>query len=357
MGSIKKMLAEANLPGRELHHSRMFIDLAENIHIHYREYRFIFSLPEFFEFSDVLQKSTEDVRNYLEQNKDYKEQEYPTTLIVAGGRERQLKYLKNSPKSNESFYLNDKLTIELQEEYVTDEIHIHYRDFRLGIDRERFKILALNFKKALENLESFEKNNKYERKKHSDRAIDNFNDNDKEIDYFPYVSKVKLELIKSFRNPNFPDKWKGNYNYIENLKKEYERNKNNLNISPIILTKKDNGIHYIIDGHHRYLLHKKLGIDKINSVITNLSFEQSEKLRIAENNLKLFDNQTNDEFGVSDFYKSFIAYKLNQHYNSHYRKAIFKNTKIYKFLRKIKQLIFGKEYIFKNFFESYNKPK
>ena len=66
MGSIKKMLAEANLPDRELHHSRMFIDLAENIHIHYREYRFIFSLPEFFEFSDILKKSTEDVRNYLE---------------------------------------------------------------------------------------------------------------------------------------------------------------------------------------------------------------------------------------------------------------------------------------------------
>ena len=47
MGSIKKLLASADLPDRELHHSRMFVDLAENIHIHYREYRLIFSYLNF----------------------------------------------------------------------------------------------------------------------------------------------------------------------------------------------------------------------------------------------------------------------------------------------------------------------
>ena len=31
MGSIKKVLANADLPDRELHHSRMFVDLAENM--------------------------------------------------------------------------------------------------------------------------------------------------------------------------------------------------------------------------------------------------------------------------------------------------------------------------------------
>ena len=37
MGSVKLELSKVNLPDRELHNSRMFIDLAENIHIHHRE--------------------------------------------------------------------------------------------------------------------------------------------------------------------------------------------------------------------------------------------------------------------------------------------------------------------------------
>lgn len=39
MGSVKKYLYQINLPEREKHHSRMFIDLTENIHIHQRYYR------------------------------------------------------------------------------------------------------------------------------------------------------------------------------------------------------------------------------------------------------------------------------------------------------------------------------
>ena len=65
MGSIKKLLSKTKLPDRELHHSRTFVDLAENIHIHFREYRFVFNLNEFFEFLQTLKKSESDVINYL----------------------------------------------------------------------------------------------------------------------------------------------------------------------------------------------------------------------------------------------------------------------------------------------------
>ena len=71
MGSIKKILSKSKLSNREKHHSRMFVDLAENIHIHHREFRTVFSLDEYFEYVDILFKSTKDVRAYLEQNKDY----------------------------------------------------------------------------------------------------------------------------------------------------------------------------------------------------------------------------------------------------------------------------------------------
>jgi len=92
MGSVKKNLYKGNLPEREKHHSRLFVDLAENIHIHHREFRTVFSLNEYFEYVDIITKSTYDVRNFLTQNPDYAEGKYPTTLMIAGGKERQLAY-------------------------------------------------------------------------------------------------------------------------------------------------------------------------------------------------------------------------------------------------------------------------
>ena len=38
--------------------------------------------------------------NVIEQNLDYEELKYPTTILIAGGRERQLKYLQNSTNPN-----------------------------------------------------------------------------------------------------------------------------------------------------------------------------------------------------------------------------------------------------------------
>ena len=92
MGSVRKHLYTVELPERETHHSRLFIDLAENIHIHHREYRTVFSLDEYFEYADIVAKSTQDVRSFLEQNPNYEEQKYPTTILIAGGKERQMKF-------------------------------------------------------------------------------------------------------------------------------------------------------------------------------------------------------------------------------------------------------------------------
>ena len=356
MGSIKEILIKKKLPEREKHHSRMFIDLAENIHIHYREYRFIFSLPEFLEFSDILEKSVYDVKNYLEQNKDYTEKTYPTTLIVAGGKERQLKFLENSPVSNQSFYLNDEFTIELQDEFVTDEIHIHYRDFRLGIDRTRFRILAEGFKLAIDNLNKFETKNTYVRKSHSDRLINNYNNNNSEnLNSFPYIKNISIENIKSYNYPEFPKGWRGNKSYLTELESKFKLKKNT--IAPLILTKKKQDYYYIIDGHHRLSIYKKLGYDKADCIITDLTFEESANLRKAESLLKDFDSETLNKYSMTEFYKSYLGQKLNNYYSGHFKKKIFRNNKIFQILRKIKRFFFGKELVFKNFFESHNKKK
>ena len=199
MGSVKKNLYKGKLPEREKHHSRLFVDLAENIHIHHREFRTVFSLNEYFEYVDIITKSTNDVRNFLVQNPDYTEGKYPTTLMIAGGKERQLAFLKNSKKPNKSDYYSNDFAIELQDEYVTDEIHIHYRDFRIGIDRSCFREVAKGFNQALEELNNFELDNIYKRKTHSDRVISDFNSHNKknvEIRGCPKTKNI-LSKIKS----------------------------------------------------------------------------------------------------------------------------------------------------------------
>ena len=71
MGSIKKILTKISLPDREKHNSRLFVDLGENIHIHHREFRSVFSLDEFFEYVDIISASAKDIRNYVYQNPRY----------------------------------------------------------------------------------------------------------------------------------------------------------------------------------------------------------------------------------------------------------------------------------------------
>ena len=75
MGAIKKILINKELPERELHNSRMFVDLSENIHIHFREIRLMFGVEEFFEFFSILKEGASDITKYLRRNPDYKEQE------------------------------------------------------------------------------------------------------------------------------------------------------------------------------------------------------------------------------------------------------------------------------------------
>ena len=156
MGSVRKFLCKQSLDNREKHHSRLFIDVAENVHIHHREYRTVFSVNEFLEYANVVSAASRDLRAFLSDNPSYTEREFPTTIMISGGKERQLAKLKNSPEPSVSEYFNNDFAIELQDEFVTDEVHIHYRDFRLALDRKRFKDLAVGFGQALKSLEELE---------------------------------------------------------------------------------------------------------------------------------------------------------------------------------------------------------
>ncbi len=171
MGAIKKVLFNKELPNRELHQSRMFADLSENIHIHFREIRMMFGVKEFFEFFSILKEGAKDIKKYLNRNPDYKEQEVFDGILVGGGAQRQRIPLQESPKPHESKYFPNRLQIELQEEKVVDAIHIHYRDYRFSMNIETFKEFANGMKEALDDLEDFLKDYDYKEGEHPFRKV------------------------------------------------------------------------------------------------------------------------------------------------------------------------------------------
>ena len=130
MGEIKKILDTRQLPDRELHNSRLFIDLSENVHIHHREIRLMFGVDEFFEFTDIVKDSSKEVKRYLKKHPEYKEQEIFDGILVAGGTKRQTSPLQKSPKPHVSKYFPNRLQIELQEE--KREIFLFFASVRVS---------------------------------------------------------------------------------------------------------------------------------------------------------------------------------------------------------------------------------
>lgn len=347
MGLVRKYLFKGELPEREIHHSRLFIDLAENIHIHHREYRTVFSLDEYFEYVDIVAKSTIDVRNFLEQNPNYEEQKYPTTIIISGGKGRQGKFLQNSPKPNRSTYFANDFAIELQDVSVIDEIHIHYRDFRIAMDRERFRKVAEGFDQALKELDQFEENETYVRKPHRDRITEYNNKYQNTIETKQMgVEKVVLDQISSHWYKDIEKEWKPNPEAIQALKKEYSRIES---FVPILLSKESDGRHLIVDGHHRYYAAIKLGLQSIDAIILKMTFDETSQIRQAESLLKQFDKKTDYEYNMSHFMKSYLGFRLNRYYSGSFKEKMRSQKLWYKVLRKIKHIIFGKRAIFKGF--------
>lgn len=348
MGSIRKDLARITLPDRESHHSRLFVDLAENIHIHHREYRTVFSLDEYLEYVDLIVKSTDDVLTYLENNKEYEEEKYPTTIMIGGGKNQQLRQIQNSPKPNKSKYYNDTLAIELQDEYVTDEIHIHFRDFRIAMNIDQFKVVSAAFTDANLVLNDYLQKQNVNREVHSDHNMPETSPDFK----IPGIAKVKVKELKSKWYKNFENEFRPNKKWIKYLLNKIQKGER---INPIILSTEADGTNLIVDGHHRAFALLKAEIETMEALILPYDFEMTQSLRDAENALKKFDMQTNYSEGVSDFFKSYIAQKTNRFYRSDFKRRKLMTRPYWKILLFIKRLIFGKRRIFKSFYEAHNE--
>jgi hypothetical protein len=337
MGLIKKELARVTLPDREAHNSRMFIDLCENIHIHYREFRIVFTLDEYFEFADILERSTEDVRSYLAQNPDFEEGKYPTTIMIAGGKERQRQLLKNSPAPNKSTYFAEDFAIELNDESVVDEMHVHWRDYRFALPRSHFRAIAEAFAKAKAELDAFEATNTYQRKPHRDRSMEDFAKERAKFDN--HVTRIAGEVdipVSDVRTRY--DKADSDFepasDDLQFLARLYRENRL---ITPIVLSTERDGTHHIIDGNHRVAAAKEAGLTHINAVVTDLTFAESELFRRAEGLLKRFDRQTKFRYNTSGFNRQFFAYRASRYYTDHFHRLSTARTDLKRFKHNLRR--------------------
>ena len=338
MGLVKQELDRLELPDREAHNSRMFIDLCENIHIHYREFRIVFSLDEYLEFADILARSTEDVRSYLAQNPDYREGVYPTTIMVAGGAKQQRKLLENSPQPNRSAYFANDFAIELQDESVIDEIHVHWRDYRFAMPRDQFKLVADSFSRAKTQLQAFEATHTYTRSPHRDRTMDDFASEAAKYGghrpaimgekSFP-VARVKTRFDADARSPGSPaPAWMPDESHIAHLTDCYRRRDR---IPPIVLSTERDGTHHVIDGNHRLQAARTMGLAEINAIVTDMTFAESEEFRRAEACLKRFDRETGYRFNASGFNRQFFAYRASRYYADHFHGLLWGRRYLGKF--------------------------
>jgi|TARA_Y100000034_G_C6823919_1_gene371340 hypothetical protein len=157
MGRVDKVLAKVELPDRDDHNARVFVDLSENIHLHYREHRIVFRVDEFLcvakaftDAAETLKKRVNDgyVCGAVEDGED--DNGHETEFI--GGSNKDLMNMKDSHKS----YFNNRMVIERQHESVRDRIHIHYRDYRLVMDNpETFDKFCECVTEARENLDKW----------------------------------------------------------------------------------------------------------------------------------------------------------------------------------------------------------
>lgn len=126
MGKVKNLISEVVLPERQHTYSTLWADLCENVHIHHKNVRLEFSVSEFLEFCETLQKFRKGVQSNLE---GYKE-----------GDHNYIKTFRPKPKnlSKRSKYFNNRFRIE---EGLDGRIHIHYRDIRLELSPEEYDIM------------------------------------------------------------------------------------------------------------------------------------------------------------------------------------------------------------------------
>lgn len=134
MGVIKKMLFRGEILGKPRHRN-LFLDMEENIHIHYRDLRIELSRAEFEDISRIFSAQSRELTAIIE-NKKYQDGKLPNA------NQEDVRIWTNSKLPNDVKYHPRRLSLE----ECGDGYHFHYRNLKILIDKEEFRQLASIFR-------------------------------------------------------------------------------------------------------------------------------------------------------------------------------------------------------------------
>lgn len=126
MGVIKKILFRGDILGKPRHRN-MFLDMEENIHIHYRDLRIELSRGEFEDISSIFAKQSCELLQIIE-DKKYQDGKLPNA------NQDDVRIWTESRLKHDLKYHPQRFSLE----ECGDGYHFHYRNYKLLIDKDEF---------------------------------------------------------------------------------------------------------------------------------------------------------------------------------------------------------------------------
>jgi hypothetical protein len=229
MGHVIKRLTQEAIPDKPtLMASRMTVEKCENIHLHYRNFRFEFSEEEFQFFASTIAQAKERLDDHPE------ETEFLSLVETLG--------LQTSP----AFWPN-RITTEAN----LGAVHLHYKNFRLELTKDEYVQFSENIAKSRKMLNEVK----------------------------GFVAMVPLEYINPFDGGHYinpHDKTKfichDQEQHEEQIEKIKEAIQNKEKIRPIAALWEQDLPLQRMDGFCRYWAHKDLDIPGIEVILCPLAY-------------------------------------------------------------------------------------
>jgi len=134
MGVIKKILYRGNILGKPRHRN-LFLDMEENIHIHYRDLRIELSRGEFEDIASAFQKQSQELLAII-RDKNYQDGKLPNA------NQDDVRIWTEASLKHEVKYHPQRFSLE----ECGDGYHFHYRNLKILIDQAEFMQIAQLFK-------------------------------------------------------------------------------------------------------------------------------------------------------------------------------------------------------------------
>lgn len=134
MGVIKKTLYRGNILDKPRHRN-LFLDMEENIHIHYRDLRIEMSRGEFEDFAAIFLKQSKELQTIIHEKK-YQDGTLPNA------NQDDVRVWTESRLKHDVKYHPQRFSLE----ECGDGYHFHYRNYKFLIDPAEFKQIAQLFR-------------------------------------------------------------------------------------------------------------------------------------------------------------------------------------------------------------------